>query len=101
MHPQIVNMERVPPYTVRCLDLDPVARADGHHHVTAIETGDPDGGRTRWTLVQVIEAVRDGEQFVIEADADRQVIDLAPSVCPRCHMATLTPASEVTLGPCS
>jgi len=96
--------EQLPPYSVRCIDLDPVAEADGHHHVTAIETWDPDGGEARWSLVQVIEAVRDGEQFMVTEGDGGQAVELAPSVCPRCSMATLSLEAEgpdVSLKPCS
>ena len=90
-----LNSDALPPYSVRCLDLDPVGQADGHRHVTAIETWDPDGGQTRWTLVQAIEAVRDGERFVTEGGADGQLVELAPTVCPQCAVATLSATSEV------
>jgi hypothetical protein len=46
--------------------------SEGHLHVTAVETSDPDGGTTRWSLVQVIEAA-----------------ELTPTVCARCSVATL------------
>jgi hypothetical protein len=63
--------------------------AEGHLHVTAVESSDPGGGRTRWSLVQVIEAVRGGERFVLREDASADPVELAPTVCPRCRMATL------------
>ena len=63
--------------------------AEGHLHVTAVETTDPDGGATHWSLVQVIEAVRGGERFVLREDASAAPVELAPTVCPRCRMATL------------
>lgn len=94
----------LPPYSVRCIHVDPAAEADGHQHVTAIETTDPDGGETRWSLVQVIEAVRNGERFVSEATPGGQGIELGPLVCPRCSVATLSAASggsEVSLERCS
>jgi len=93
----------LPPYSVRCIDVDPVAEADGHYHVVAIETSDPDGGVTRWSLIQVISAVRDGERFKLDAGDGVQAVELEPAVCPRCSMATLTPAgpSDAGVEPCS
>lgn len=79
----------VPPYSVDCVEVDASAEALGHHHVTAIGTTDPDGGQTRWTLVDVIAAVRDGERFIVAGDGG-QAAELGPTVCPRCHMSTLT-----------
>ena len=81
----------VPPYAVKCVQADPAAMADGHLHVTSIETSDPDGGTTRWSLVQVIEAVRDGERFILREGDDGQAAELGPTVCPRCSVATLAP----------
>jgi len=77
-----------PPYAVSCVQADPAAMADGHLHVTSIETSDPDGGTTRWSLVQVIEAVRDGEQFILR-EGEGQAVELGATVCPRCSLATL------------
>ena len=79
----------LPPYEVVCVQTDTGVKADGHHHVTAVETWDPDGGRTRWTLVQVIAAVRDGEVFRAGEGGDGQVAVLEPAVCRRCSLATL------------
>lgn len=71
------------------MSLDPVAVADGHHHVTAVETSDPDGGMTRWTLVEAIAGYRDGGRFIVGSGEGGQAAELGPSVCPRCRMATL------------
>ena len=79
----------LPAYRVVCLQTDRAGAADGHDHVTAVETWDPDGGRTRWTLVQVIAAVRDGEVFRTGEGGEGQVAVLEPAVCPRCSLATL------------
>lgn len=79
----------LPAYRVVCLETDAAAEADGHDHVTSIETWDPDGGRTRWTLVQVVAAVRDGELFHAGKSADGQAGVLEPAVCPHCPVATL------------
>lgn len=83
------GVDELPAYEVVCLHTDAAAEADGHDHVTAIETWDPDGGRTRWTLVQVIEAVRDGEAFHAGMGGQGQAVVLEPAICPRCPMATL------------
>ena len=76
-----------PPYVVTCLEVDREA-GEGHEHVAAIETRDPDGGQTRWTTVQVIAAVREGERFVV-GDSDDAPTSLEPAGCPRCSTATL------------
>lgn len=99
--PSSLNSDVLPPYSVRCLDLDPTGEADGHRHVQAIETWDPDGALTRWTLVQAIEAVRDGERFVMGGGADGQLVELAPTICPQCAVATLAATSEVQPRPCT
>jgi len=90
----------MPPYVVACIDADPGLAIDGHHHVTAVETRDPDGGQRRWTLVQVILAIRDGAAFSV-VDGERAVAHLEPTVCTRCPMATLTidPAEASDLVP--
>ena len=64
--------------------------AEAHLHVTAVETTDPDGGATCWSLVQFIEAVRGGEHFVLREGTSGEPVELAPTVCPRCRLATLS-----------
>ena len=75
-----------PPYLVTCLEAD-LAAGEGHDHVVAVETRDPDGGQTRWVTVEVIAAVRDGERFVV--DGGRQTA-LEPAICPGCATVTLS-----------
>ena len=87
--PTALEIGDLPAYRVVCLEIDIAAEADGHDHVTAINTWDPDGGRTRWTLVQVIAAVRDGEAFHAGKGGDGQAAVVEPAVCPRCPVATL------------
>ncbi len=102
MHtPASVGADEVPPYEVGCLEMDRAPEAAGHWHVTAVETRDPDGGSTRWSCVQVIAAIEDGERFVV-ADAGRGVLTLLePSRCSACAVATLVtdPVADQP-GPC-
>jgi hypothetical protein len=79
----------VPPYVVRRVETDPAAAAAGHHHVSGVDTVDPDGGETHWTLVQVIAAAREGERFVMGGEGG-QAEDLEPSACPRCRLVSLS-----------
>jgi hypothetical protein len=76
-----------PPYAVLCVDPDDEA-GDGHIHVSAVETRDPDGGQTRWTAAQVIAAIRDGERFVVAEDGQGKSL-LRPVVCGSCPTMTL------------
>ena len=75
------------PYVVVRLDQD-VDTPAGHDHVAAIETRDPDGGSTRWTAVDVISAIRDGERFVMER-SDARDVELEPALCSECPRATV------------
>lgn len=97
--PTARGVGELPAYKVVCLQTDTAAAADGHDHVTAIETWDPDGGRTHWTLVQVIAAVRDGEVF--QAGGDPMTATLEPAVCPWCPVATLVVDTEARPPACS
>jgi hypothetical protein len=85
----------VPPYVVHCVVVDRASEAAGHPHVVGIETSDPDGGRTKWTLLQVIAAFRDGERFMVGSAAGGQTVELGPSVCPRCRLVTLSPEPDL------
>lgn len=84
------DSSRVPPYVVRCVTVDRVAETDDHQHVIGVETSDPDGGMTRWSLVEAIAAYRDGGRFIVGSGKGGRTAELGPSVCPRCRMATLS-----------
>ena len=71
--------------------------AEGHLHVTAVETSDPDGGVTHWSLVQVIEAMRGGERFVLRERTAADAVELHPTVCPRCQVATLAQGRSASI----
>ena len=83
------------PYAVVCLSDEPNA-GSGHDHVAAIETRDPDGGSTRWTAIDVIAAIRDGERFVVSDDGRGEEALLEPGICPACSRVTLVVDPTVT-----
>jgi hypothetical protein len=90
----------LPPYRVLCVQQD-ASGSSGHPHVAFVDTRDPDGGRTRWSTVQVIAAVRDGERFVVADDGQGGETLLEPAVCTRCPTVTLAVDPRVpALPPC-
>jgi hypothetical protein len=92
------STQSVPWYVVLSVEKDQALEATGHSHVVGLSTRDPDGGETRWTLVQVIAAIRDGERFVVGRDTDERAAVMEPAICPQCPMSTLvveTPAATV------
>lgn len=95
-----IKSDELPPYSVRRISVDLVAESAGHHHVTDVETWDPDGGRTQWAVDAVIAAMRDGERFIVGGEDRGRTTELGPAVCPRCPMATLSkdsPESSATI----
>lgn len=99
--PASVRADEMPPYEVGCLEVDRSLEADGHRHAMFVDTRDPDGGTTRWSSVQVIAAIEDGEQFVV-ADDDRGAPTLLEAgTCPACSVPTLvTGPADAEPGPC-
>jgi hypothetical protein len=81
-------------HVVRCIRIDLIAGTDDHQHVIGVETSDPDGRVTRWSLVEAIAAYRDGARFIVGSGEEEQTAELGPSVCPRCRMATLAVEPE-------
>jgi hypothetical protein len=99
--PASVGADEVPPYEVGCLDIDRALEADGHRHVTFVETKDPDGGSTRWSCAQAVAAIEDGEMFVVAEDGRGMLTLLEPARCPACSTATLvTDPADALPGPC-
>jgi hypothetical protein len=87
----------VPPYEVRCVELM-AAGGDGHQHVVAIGTTDPDGGETRWQLADVLSALRDGEQFITAPSAYDAPAELSPARCPICSEPSVRTDPPEALG---
>ena len=83
------SLDEGPPYEVVLIEMDADREAQGHEHVTFVHTNDPDGGVTRWTSVETIAAIRDGERFLVGRDAGGNESLLAPTLCPACPFATL------------
>ena len=80
------------PYEVLLIELDATGHAEGHEHVTVVDTSDACGCHARWTSVQVIAAIREGAEFIVGADGDHRRAHLAPALCPVCPFATLVVA---------
>lgn len=77
------------PQRVWCVETDRVVGPPGHRHVVALEASGADERRYRWTIVQVIAAMRDGALFVVGGGGRGQAAVLEPSVCAVCHRATV------------
>jgi hypothetical protein len=89
--------EPLPPYEVMCIEVVE-AEPEGHEHVAAIRTRDPDGGETRWPLDAVLAAVAAGERFVTPASEDDEPAPLRQATCPLCSAASLKTDPPEALG---
>jgi hypothetical protein len=88
MHEAQRGQSEPPPYVVVCFEIDSSA-GEGHEHVLAVETRDPDGGTTRWGTSQAIDAVRAGERFVVDEEPEQPSTAFEPGICPGCATVTL------------
>ena len=77
------------PHRVWCVELDDIDGSATHRHVVALATSGADGRRSRWTIVQVIAAIREGELFVVGEGGRGQAAVLEPWICPHCRRATV------------
>ena len=92
MSQPVSQVSAVPPYAVVRVQYEDLA--DDHEHVDYVETQDPDGGTTRWTAVQLIDAIRSGERFVLTIDGDAIGTTLEPAICPVCPFVALAHRSS-------
>ena len=76
----------LPPYEVSRIGLAPAESRPDHDHVKYVETQDPDGGRTRWSMEQIIAAIRSGERFATIVKPESYVT-IDP--CPKCRLMTI------------
>ena len=90
-----------PPYEVTCLEEDQAVE-ESHRHVVAVETRDPDGGQTRWSTVEVITALREGEEFIVGDGKGDTPASLEPGLCPACATVTISVSPGGTeIAPCA
>ena len=80
----VVSGSTPPKHVVLCVDHQVVDEPTGHRHVVALEAAIEEGRTFRWTLVQVIAAIRDGAQFLVGGNGGEQTTLLEPVVCPHC-----------------
>lgn len=75
---------------MRCVEFALAGGVDDEHrHVTALEASGAGGRVERWTLVQVVDAIRGGALFVTGGSQPGQAAVVEPTVCPRCPRLTL------------
>ena len=63
--------------------------ADGHEHVSYVDTLEPAGGQRRWSAVELLNALRDGERFAVTIGGMATSTVLEPAICPVCPLVTL------------
>ena len=77
-----------PPYVVSRIGVAPAESQPDHDHVKYVETQDPDGGATRWSVEQLSAAIRSGERFATIVKTGREsYVTIDP--CPKCRLMTL------------
>jgi hypothetical protein len=82
--------KQVPPYEVSRIGVAPAENQPDHDHVKYVETQDPDGGLTRWSMDQISAAIRSGERFatIVKTGRGREsYVTIDP--CPTCRLMTL------------
>lgn len=62
---------------------------EGHEHVSHVDTLETAGMQRRWSAVEVINAVRAGERFVVTIGGTPVSTRLEPAICPVCPLITL------------
>ena len=77
------------PYLLHCVESSSLDGDGRHQHVIAIEAVGQDGEPVRWTLVEVIAAIRGGALFVAGGGQRGQAAVVEPTVCPSCPRLTL------------
>jgi hypothetical protein len=78
----------LPPYEVSRIGVTAAESRPDHDHVKYVETLDPDGGRTRWSIEQIIAAIRSGERFATIVKPGREsYVTIDP--CPKCRLMTI------------
>ena len=86
--PMEASVQHQAPHEVLCVEIREGAGKRGHSHVTAVvaRSAAATEGR-RWSIVQLVEAMRAGERFGVGESSGAAT--LRPAVCGRCPMLTI------------
>jgi hypothetical protein len=85
--PMEASVQHQAPHEALCVEIREGAGERGHAHVTAVMTRDGGGPARRWSIVQLVEAMRAGERFGVGESSGAAT--LRPAVCGRCPMLTI------------
>jgi hypothetical protein len=82
------SVQHQAPHEVLCVEIREGTGERGHAHVAAVVARSAAGTEARrWSVVQLVEAIRAGERFGVGESG--RVASLRPAVCGRCPMLTV------------
>lgn len=81
---------------VVCAERVAAPRGPQHTHVAAVGTAtQPDGPTRRWTMVELVNAMRLGERFYTGSRSSGRRAAIEPQVCPECGVVTVRSAPGI------
>jgi len=84
-------------YRIVCTEQEPADRPPDHAHIVAVGTGtDPAAANMRWTLEEVLRAMRSGDAFYTEGVESGRVAQVQEYECRSCRRTFIRSAPDCT-----
>lgn len=81
-------------YRITCTEQEPVAAPVSHQHIVRVGTGSDDGWSRKWTVNEVLTAMREGDQFYTQGKTSGKVAQVEPYTCTRCQRTYIRSAAD-------
>jgi hypothetical protein len=85
-------------YRIVCTEQEPLDEPHEVAHITAVATGiDPNNGDKGWTLQQVLDAIKAGDQFYTVSLSTKKEANVTPFTCKNCGRVTIRSVADAVI----
>lgn len=81
-------------YRITCTEQEPVTAPVSHQHIVRVGTGSDAGWSRKWTVNEVLTAMRQGDQFYTQGKTSGKVAQVEPYTCARCQRTYIRSAAD-------
>jgi hypothetical protein len=94
----IVGIMKKMTWWIVCVNWSEVELPEPHSHITRLGTGDrADWADMRWDLDQVVEAIQQGDSFVVVQDSIDPIHAVKAGPCPVCGQMVLSTGDDALM----
>ena len=81
-------------YRITCTEQEPVTLPVSHQHIVRVGTGSDAGWSRKWTVAEVLQAMRAADSFYTQGKVSGKVAQVEPYSCSRCQRTYIRSAAD-------